>query len=74
LVSRWRVGLRFHPPSEVFILLLKIGLEAERETAFEGLSVAFGNLFITGGTTLLLRALRGQQMSETRRAANELTG
>jgi hypothetical protein len=74
LVSRWRAGLRFHPPSEVFILLLKIGLEAERETAFERLSMAFGHQFVAGRTALLLRALRGQQMSETRRAANELTG
>ncbi len=55
-------------------MLLKIGLEAERETAFERLSMAFGHQFVAGRTALLLRALRGQQMSETRRAANELTG
>jgi len=55
-------------------LLRLIGLETERETAFEGLSVAFGNEFIPGGTTLLLRALRGQQVTEARRTTHELTG
>ena len=35
--------------------------------------MAFGNLFVPGGTTLLLRALRGQQVTEARRATHELT-
>jgi hypothetical protein len=55
-------------------LLLKIGLKAERETAFERLRMALGHQFVAGGTALLLRAFRGQQMTEARRAANELTG
>ena len=36
--------------------------------------MAFGDELVSGGTTLLLRAFRGQQVTEARRAAYELTG
>ena len=36
--------------------------------------MAFGNEFVSGGTTLLLRAFRGQQVTEARRATHKLTG
>ena len=35
--------------------------------------MAFGNELVPGGTTLLLRALRGQQVTKAGRAANQLT-
>lgn len=46
--------------------------EAKREGALERLRMAFGHQLIAGGTALLLGALRSEQVSETRRAANEL--
>ena len=49
------------------------GSEAERESAFQGLRMAFGHELVTGGTALLLRALRGQQVTKTRRTTDELT-
>jgi hypothetical protein len=36
--------------------------------------MAFSHELVLGGTTLLLRALGGKQVTEARRAANELTG
>ena len=65
--------LRFHPPREVFILRLKNGLKSEREAAFERLCVAFSHKLVAGGTALLLRALRGQQVTEAGRATHKLT-
>ena len=60
-----------HPPSEVLVAR-GLGLEAERQAALEWFGVALGYELVTGGTTLLLRALRGKQVPEARRAAHEL--
>ena len=49
-------------------------LEAERQAALKRLGVAGSHELVLGGTTLLLRALRGKQVTETGRAANKLTG
>lgn len=46
--------------------------KAERQAALERLGVAFSDELVTGGTTLLLRALRAKQVTETRRTAHEL--
>ena len=46
--------------------------QAERQGALERLRMAFSHELVTGGTTLLLRALRAKQVTETRRAAHEL--
>jgi hypothetical protein len=50
-----------------------LALEAERQATLERLGVAFGDELVLGGTTLLLRALGGKQVTEAGRAANELT-
>jgi len=46
--------------------------QTERQSALEGLRMTFRNQLVTGGTTLLLRALRAKQVTEARRAAHEL--
>ena len=43
-----------------------------RETSDEVSSAAGRNLFVLGGTTLLLRTLSGRQVTETGRAAQHL--
>ena len=52
---------------------MPLALEAERQAALERLGVAGSHKLILGGATLLLRALRGQQVTKTGRAAHELT-
>ena len=47
--------------------------EAGGQAAQEGRGVTGGNKLVPGSTTFGLRALRGQQVAETRRAANQLT-
>ena len=75
LVSRRQVGL-VHLPDEVMVdaLRRRPGLEAERQSPFEGFSMASGDEFVLGGTTFGLRALRRQQVPEAGRAANQLSG
>ncbi len=48
------------------------GLQTVRETALQGLRMAFGYLLVLGGTSLGLRALRGKQVTEAGRATHEL--
>ena len=48
--------------------------QTERQGAVERLCMALGHKLVPGGTTLLLRALRGQQVPEAGRAANKLSG
>src|SRR5690606_14015369 len=59
----------FHP-SGVFLIMR--ALEAERQAALEGRGMARSHQLVATGTTLLLRALRGQQVSEAGRTAHEL--
>ena len=46
--------------------------QTERQGSLQRLGMALSHQFVTGGTTLLLRALRAQQVTEARRAAHEL--
>ena len=62
--------LRNHPPGEVVV---KLRSEAERETAFEGSRMARGNQLILRSATFLLVRLRGEQVAEARRAADQLS-
>src|SRR5687767_1184923 len=46
--------------------------QTERQGALQRLGMALSHQFVTGGTTLLLRALRAQQVTKARRATHEL--
>ena len=46
--------------------------QTERQRPFERLGMAFSHELVAGSTALLLRGLRAQQVTETRRAAHEL--
>jgi len=46
--------------------------QTEWQGSLQRLGMALSHQFVTGGTTLLLRALRAQQVTEARRAAHEL--
>lgn len=46
--------------------------QTERQSALERPGMAFCHELVTGGTTLLLRAFRAEQVTEARRAAHEL--
>jgi len=48
------------------------GLETERQRPLQRTCMTFSHQLVTRGPALLLRALRGQQMTEARRAAHEL--
>ena len=54
-------------------MVYALGLEAIRQAALERLGMAGSHKLVLGGTTLLLRALRGQQVTKTGRAANQLS-
>ena len=53
-------------------MVLRVGLEAERQGALQRLRMAFGDELITGGTAFGLRALRGKQVTEAGRATDQL--
>ena len=54
-------------------MVYALGLEAIRQAALKRLGMAGSHKLVLGGTTLLLRALGGKQVTETGRAAHELT-
>ena len=49
-------------------------LEPKGQTALERLGMAFGNQLVLGSTSFGLGAFGGEQVTEARRAAYELTG
>ena len=62
--------VKIHPPDWFLLCALA---EAGREAAEQRLRVTFGNELVARGTSFGLRAFRGQQVTEARRAANQLT-
>ena len=64
--------VRIHPPGEVVVLRSSLA-ETGRQAAEKHRSMAGRHQLVAGGTAFGLRALRGQQVTETGRAANQLT-
>lgn len=54
-------------------MVYALGLEAIRQAALKRLGMAWSHKLVLGGTTLLLRALRGKQVTKTGRAADQLS-